>query len=222
MASDATHPLQVVGIAKDARYEDVTGAIAPYFYVPFLQHYTGSSPESLELRTTGDPTAMIPAVERTVGNMAPNLPIFEVRTLHQALYSLGGLLIYQIAAAMAGVMGTIGLILAIIGVYGVLSYVVSQKTSEIGIRMALGAKRADILRMVYRQGLWIVGIGLALGHGATLGAAHLLRSIIMVSPTDPSTYLGVSAILLAIALLACYVPARRAMHVEPMQALRAE
>jgi predicted lysophospholipase L1 biosynthesis ABC-type transport system permease subunit len=222
MASDATHPLQVVGIAKDARYEDITGAISAYFYLPFLQHYTGNSPQSLELRTTGDPAAMIPEIERTIGNMAPNLPIFEVRTLRQALYSLGGLLIYQIAAAMAGVMGTLGLILAIIGVYGVLSYVVSQKTSEIGIRMALGAKREDILRMVYRQGLWIVGIGLAFGLAATLGIAHLLRSLIIVSATDPMTYAGVSAILLAIALLACYIPARRAMHVEPMQALRAE
>jgi ABC-type antimicrobial peptide transport system permease subunit len=142
--------------------------------------------------------------------------------LHEALYSLNGLLIYQIAAALAGVLGTLGLVLAVVGVYGVLSYVVSQRTSEIGVRMALGAGRGDILRIVYKQGLWIVGIGLAVGLGASFGVAHLLRSMIVVSPGDPMTYVGVSALLAAIAMLACYIPARRAMRVEPMQALRME
>ena len=116
----------------------------------------------------------------------------------------------------------LGMALAIVGMYGVLSYVVSQRTSEIGVRMALGAGRGDILRIVYRQGLWIVGIGLALGLGASFGVAHLLRSLIVVSPGDPVTYVGVSALLAAIAMLACYIPARRAMLVEPMRALRME
>jgi ABC-type antimicrobial peptide transport system permease subunit len=165
---------------------------------------------------------MIPEVERTIHDMAPALPVFEVKTLKQALYSPNGLLFFQIGAAIAGIMGTMGFILAMVGVYGVLSYVVSQRTSEIGIRMALGAQRVDILRGVLRQGLWIVGIGLALGIPATLGAAHLLRTMIVVSPTDPATYLGVSAALVAIALVACYIPARRAMLVEPMKALRTE
>jgi len=123
---------------------------------------------------------------------------------------------------VAGIMGTLGLVLAIVGVYGVLSYVVSQKTGEIGVRMALGAQRGDILRIVFRQGLWIVGIGLALGLGASFGAARVLHSMITVSATDPETYIGVSAALAAIAMLACYVPARRAMMVDPMQALRQE
>ena len=154
--------------------------------------------------------------------MTPNLPVFQVKTLHQALYSPNGLLLFQIVATLAGVIGTLGLVLAIVGVYGVLSYVVSQRTSEIGVRMALGAGRGDILRIVYKQGLWIVGIGLAVGLAASFGVAHLLRSMIVVSPGDPMTYLGVSALLAAIAMLACYIPARRAMQVEPMQALRME
>jgi ABC-type antimicrobial peptide transport system permease subunit len=133
-----------------------------------------------------------------------------------------GLLIFQVAAALAGIMGTIGLILAVIGVYGVLSYVISRKTNEIGVRMALGAQHKDILRMVYRQGFWITGIGLALGLAAAFAIAHLLASMIVVSATDPATYLGVSAIMLAVVLLACYVPARRASSVEPMAALREE
>lgn len=222
MTIDPTHPMQVVGVAKDARYEGITGAIDPYFYIPFLQHYPINSLVSLELRTAGDPAAMIPEVERTIHNMAPTLPIFDVKTLHEALYTPVGLLLYQVAATIAAMMGTLGLILAIVGVYGVLSYVVSQKTNEIGIRIALGAQSSDILNMVYRQGLRIVGIGLVVGLAATFTVAHLLHSFIVVSATDPATYLIVSLTLTAIALLACYIPARRAMRVDPMQALRSE
>jgi len=222
LGADPSHPMQVVGVAGDARYRGLTGAAEPYFYIPYLQHNKQNSLQTLELRTSGDPEAMIPEVERVVRGMASSLPVFEVKTLHQALYSPNGLLIFQIAAALAGVMGSLGLILAVVGVYGVLSYVVSQRTHEIGIRMALGAKRGDVLRMVYRQGLWIVGIGLAVGIAASLSVAHLLGSMIVVSSTDPVTYLGVSATLVTIALLACYIPAHRAMHVEPMQALRTE
>jgi predicted permease len=222
MASDPKHPIQVVGIAKDARYQGVTGAIAPMFYVPYRQHYAQHTLESLVVRSAGEPAAMVPEVERTVGNLAPALPVFAVQTLRQGLYSPIGLLFYQVGAALAAIMGTLGLVLAVVGVYGVLSYVVSQKTNEIGIRIALGAQRSDILKMVYGQGLRIVGIGLALGLAATFGVAHLMRSFIVVSATDPATYLGVSAILVGISMLACYIPARRAMHVDPMEALRAE
>ena len=220
MTSDPAHVLQVVGVAKDARYQGYRQAPAPYFYLPFAQHYTGNSLETLEVRTAGDPGAMLPVLERTIHSMAPNLPVFDVKTMHQALYTPNGLLLFQIIATLAGVMGTLGLLLAIVGVYGVLSYVVSQRTSEIGVRMALGAQRGDILRIVYRQGMWIVGIGLALGLAASFGIAQLLHSLIVVSPADPATYVGVSAMLAAIAMLACYIPARRAMYVEPMQALR--
>lgn len=219
---DATHPMQVVGIAKDARYQGISGEIESYFYMPFLQHYAQNSLETLELRATGDAAALAPAVERAIHGMTPDLPVFEVKTLHQALYTPNGLLVFQVAAALAGIMGGLGLTLAIIGVYGVLAYVVSRKTNEIGVRMALGAQRADVLRMVYKQGLWIVGTGLVLGLIAGLLVSHLLRNMIVVSATDPITYLGVSAILLVTALLACYIPARRAMHIEPMQALRTE
>jgi ABC-type antimicrobial peptide transport system permease subunit len=194
--------------------------MAPFFYVPFAQHYTGNSLQTLEVRTVGDPAGMLPVLERAINDMAPNLPVFDVKTLHQALYTPNGLLLFQIIATLAGVMGSLGLVLAIVGVYGVLSYVVSQRTSEIGVRMALGAQRGDILRIVYKQGLWIVGIGLAVGLAASFGIAHLLHSLIVVSPADPATYLGVSAMLAAIAMLACYIPARRAMYVEPMKALR--
>lgn len=223
MTSDPTHTMQVVGVARDARFSvDLTGPVQPMFYVPFLQHYAKGSLECLQLRLAGDPTAAIPEVERAIHAMTPALPIFEVETMRETLYSPNGLLIYQVAAALAGIMGTLGLVLAIVGVYGVLSYVVSRKTNEIGIRMAMGAQRTDVLKMVYRQGLRIVGIGLAVGLVASFAAAHLMRSYIVVSATDPMTYIGVSAILVAIAMLACYIPAHRAMNVDPMQALREE
>jgi predicted permease len=222
MASDPAHPMQVVGVARDARYQGITGAIAPYFYVPYLQHYANHTLESLELRTAGDPAAMIPEIERTIRSLTPALPVFEVQTLRQGLYTTNGLLFFEVGAAVAAIMGTLGLILAIVGVYGVLSYVVSRKTNEIGIRMAMGAQRSDVLKMVYHQALRIVGIGLACGLVASFVVGHLVRGFIVVSATDPATYVGVSAILLAIALLACYVPARRAMNVDPMQALREE
>jgi predicted permease len=222
MGSDPTHSMQIVGIAKDARYAGVTGAIPPLFYVPYFQHYQQNTLESLELRTAGDPAAMIPLVERTIREMAPTLPVFEVHTLRQGLYTTNGLLFFQFGAELAAVMGTLGLILAVVGVYGVLSYVVSQKTSEIAVRMALGAQHTDILRMVYRQGVRIVGIGLAVGLAASLAVAHLMRSFIIVSSTDPATYVGVSAVLVAVALLACTIPARRAASIDPMQALRSE
>lgn len=222
MGSDPTHPMEIVGVAKDARYLGLTGAVAPYFYVPYLQHYSNHTLESLELRTAADPAAMVPEVERAIRNLAPNLPVFDVETLREGLYTVNGLLFFEVGAAVAAIMGTLGLILAIIGVYGVLSYVVSRRTNEIGIRMAMGAQRSDVLKMVYRQALWIVGIGLACGLVASFVVGHLVRGFIVVSATDPATYVGVSAILILIALLACYVPARRAMNVDPMQALREE
>jgi predicted permease len=218
---DPTHPMTIVGVAGDARYGTIDHQTAAYFYTPYTQHNTNLL-LALEVRTRGDPGAMAPAIEQAIHGMTPGLPLFEVKTLHEALYSPNGLLLYEVVAALAGVIGMLGLVLAVVGLYGVLSYVVSQKTGEIGVRMALGAARGDILRMVYRQGLWIVGIGLAMGLAASFGAAHVLRSVIEVSTTDPVTFVMVPAVLAAIALLACYVPARRAMCVEPMQALRME
>ncbi|MGA8528938.1 MAG: ABC transporter permease [Acidobacteriaceae bacterium] len=221
MGYDPTHPMAVVGVAGDARYGMVDQPSGAYFYTPYTQHDVNLL-LALEVRTQGDPGAMAPAIEGAIHGLAPGLPVFQLETLHQALYSPNGLLLYEVVAALAGVMGMLGLVLAVVGIYGVLSYVVSQKTGEIGVRMALGAGRGDILRMVYRQGLWIVGMGLAVGLAASFGAAHLLRSVITVSATDPVTYVTVPVVLAAVALLACYVPARRAMRVEPMQALRTE
>ena len=165
---------------------------------------------------------MIPEVERVIQSMAPDLPVFDVKTMSEALNTLNGLLIFQIGAVLAAALGILGLILALVGVYGVISFAASQKTHEIGVRMALGAQRSDVLKMIFGQGLFIVGIGLALGLAAVLAASRVMGQFLVVSATDPLTYITVSALLAFVALLACYIPARRAMGVDPMVALRHE
>jgi putative ABC transport system permease protein len=222
LGSDATHSIEVVGIAKNARFQGLTGPIQPYLLVPVWQHMATNTLETLQIRTVAAPVAMIPAAERVLGDMAPELPVFDVKTMKEGLNTLAGLLFYKIGAVLAAVFGVLGLALAIVGVYGVISYAASQKTHEIGIRMALGAQPEDILKLILRQGLVIVAVGLTLGVMAALAVARVVGNFLTVSPMDPVTYLTVSALLTIVALLACYIPARRAMGVDPMVALRYE
>src|SRR5277367_4512966 len=222
MNTDSKHAIIVVGVAGDVRYQGLTGPFSNMFYAPYLQHQTGNSLQALQLRTAAAPEAMIPEMERVIEALAPQLPIFDVQTMSQALNTLNGLLFYKIGAVLAALLGMLGLILAIVGVYGVVSYAATQKTHEIGVRMALGAQPADILKMVFREGLLIVGIGLAVGIAGALAAGQVVGSFLTVSPRDPVTYAIVTAILLIVALSACFIPARRAMSVDPMVALRYE
>jgi len=219
---DAAHPLQVVGIVKDARYNGIIGPMRPYFYLPLQQHYEIFSLANLQVRTSVAPGTMIPEIERTIAALAPQLPIFDVKTMETALNTLNGLLLFQIGAVLAAALGILGLVLAVVGVYGVISYATSQKTQEIGIRLALGASPRDILKGVLGQGLVIVGIGVAFGLLAAFAASRLVSDFVTVSATDPLTYVSVSLLLALVALSACYVPARRAMRVDPMVALRYE
>jgi predicted permease len=222
MTREPKHSMQVVGIARDSRFLGVTLAINAHFYVPYAQHDEANSLETLQVRTAGAPELLIPEVERVVATVAPDLPVFDVETMTDALNTLAGLLIFKIGAALAAAFGILGIILATVGVYGVISYVASQRTHEIGIRMALGAHSQDILRMILGQGIVIVGAGLTIGLAAAFSAAHVVRNFVTVSATDPLTYLIVSATLTLVAVLACYIPARRATKVDPMAALRYE
>jgi predicted permease len=222
MTTDPKHSLVIVGVAKDIRFNGLTGPFSPMFYAPYLQHQNGNSLQTLQLRTAGAPETMIPEVEHAIESLAPQLPVFDVQTMTQALNTLNGLLFYKIGAVLAALLGMLGLVLAIVGVYGVVSYAATQKTHEIGVRMALGAQPADILKMVFREGLLIVGVGLLVGIGGALAAAQVVGSFLTVSPRDPVTYAMVTALLLIVALSACFIPARRAMRVDPMVALRYE
>jgi putative ABC transport system permease protein len=174
------------------------------------------------VRTAGDPAAMMPPIERLVADIAPDLPVFDVKTMTQAMNTLNGAMVFQLGAGLAAVMGALGLVLSVVGVYGVISYSATQRTQEIGVRMALGASPADILRMVLGQGSLIVAAGLVLGLGCSLVAGRLVRNFLVISPADPLTYAVVSVLLATVALVACYIPARRSTAVDPLVALRQE
>ncbi len=165
---------------------------------------------------------MIPEVERVIESLAPQLPLFDVQTMNQALNTLNGMLFYKIGAVLAAVLGFLGLVLAIVGVYGVVSYAATQKTHEIGVRMALGAQPLDILGLIFREGLLIVAVGLVVGIAGALAAGRVVGSFLTVSAHDPVTYVFVTGVLTVVALAACFIPARRAMRVDPMVALRYE
>jgi len=222
IGSDPKHSMRIVGIVGNARQVNVTGPPSPVIYVPFAQHTAMASLETLQVRVAGDPIAALPEIERLTHSLAPALPVFDVRTFREALYTLNGLLIYQVGAGLAAALGMLGLVLAIVGVYGVVSYAAAQQTHDIGVRMALGAQRPDILKMVFRHGLLIVLVGLTVGIGGAFAASKFLANFLLVSATDPLTYSVVSMTLLAVALFASYIPSRRATQVDPMVALRYE
>ena len=220
MTSDAAHTLRIVGIAADARYNGITGKIQSMFYLPIAQHLDLGTLQALQVRTAGDPAAEIPVIERLIATLAPDLPVFDVKTMTQALDTLNGLMVFELGAGLAAILGILGLILSVIGVYGVISYSAAQRTQEIGVRMALGARPADILWMVLRHGSLVVTSGLALGLLCAFGAGRLIRPFLVINPADPLTYATVSGLLAIVALTACYVPARRSTLVDPIVALR--
>jgi predicted permease len=222
MMSDAKHTMTVVGVVKDIRYQGATGPYRPVFYAPFAQHQIANSFQILQVRAAGAPAPMIPEVERAIQTLAPQLPVFDAKTMRQALYTLNGLLVFQLGAVLAALLGVLGLILAIVGVYGVVSYAASQKSHEIGVRMALGAQPSDILKMVFRDGFLIVAIGLAIGGALALAAGRVVGKFIVVSAKDPVTFVVVTGVLAIVALAACFIPALRATRVDPLVALRYE
>jgi predicted permease len=222
LASDRAHAITVVGVAADARYNKVTGPMQSTFFLPLAQHADSASLQTLQVRAQGDAAAMIPGIERVIAGLTPDLPVFDVKTMMQALHTLNGLMFFQIGAGLAIALGALGLVLSVVGVYGVISYSASQRTQEIGLRMALGAQSHDVLWMVMRQGSIIVGGGLVVGLVCAFASGQLVRSFLVVSPNDPLTYGLVSLLLTLVALAACYVPARRSANVDPMIALRAE
>ena len=219
----ATGPfIEVIGLARDGQSMWHFSADAqPYFYLPLAQNF--SSFLTLQVRTTVPPESLLLGVQGEIHRLAPDLPIFNAGTMQQGVHGLGGLFMFRLAAALAGVMGVLGLTLATVGVYGVVSFGAAQRTREIGIRMALGASRRAVLIAVVRQGLQLTLIGIGSGLVGAFALSRLLRSMLVgVNPGDPGTFIGVSLLLLAIALLASYIPARRATKVDPMVALRHE
>ncbi len=214
-------PVEVVGVARDGKYQTVAEDFQPYFYVPLAQHYV--SRRVLEIRTRVRPESLMPEIQREIHGIAPDVSIIDLRTMKQSLEAGTGYFVFRLGASLAGQMGILGLILAVMGVYGVVSFVVTQRTREVGIRAALGASPRSIAWLVMRRGMALVIAGVVAGAVGSwaLGRAvgHLL---IGVHSTDPVIYGLAVAVLSCAALLACYIPARRAMRVDPMVALRHE
>jgi predicted permease len=206
----------IVGVVNDAKYEDLRSAIEPTMYVPLSGRNT-----NFELRTTANPAAMTSTVRSVVSQMDSNLPVFNVHTQTELIDEL--LFQERMIAKLSGFFGALALLLACIGLYGLLSYEVSRRTREIGIRVALGAQQGHVLRLVVGQGIMLTMVGLAVGIGVALGVTRYLNSMLFdVHANDPATTIAVGALLGLVALVACYVPARRAMRVDPMVALRYE
>lgn len=214
--------VEVVGVAADGKYVMLAEEPRAYFYLPLDQHY--QSPTTLMVRTTSDPNALVKPLQELLRELDPDLPVFNVRTMERHIReSVFGLMPLRMGATMAAVQGLVGLFLAVMGLYAVVSYAVNQRTHEIGVRMALGARRADVVRLVVTEGmrLTVVGalLGLLVASGVGFGLSRLLYG---VKAVDPGVILGITSLLLGVSALACYVPARRATRVDPMVALRYE
>jgi predicted permease len=221
MSTKKDRKLQVVGIVRDAEFQLFGGGkTLPFVYLPYAQHIAGNTLMVFQLKVDRDPLALAPTVEKVVHDVSPGLPIFQVQTMRQGLFTLNGLLIFQIGATVAALMGGLGLTLAVIGLYGVVSYTVSRRVHEIGLRMALGATRGSVFKMIYRQSFLMIGGGLILGLALALLVARTVSSFVVVSAFDPLTYIAVVGSLAFAALGSTYFPARRATAVDPMVALR--
>src|SRR5829696_8724120 len=213
---------EVIGVAKDSRnniFNRIDEEPEPTIYRPFAQNYSALA--SLIVRTDGDPRGLFSAVRREVAALDENLPPQNLQPLSEAVTLASWSA--RTGAAVLGVFGLLGLVLAAIGIYGVMSYSVSRRTREIGLRMALGAETRDVIQLILKQGMGLTLIGTIIGLMLAAAVTRLLTSLLYgVTATDPATYAGVVLFVIGVAVLACYLPARRATKVDPMMALRCE
>jgi predicted permease len=214
--------IEVVGVVGDAKYKNVTEDPAePFFYVPLDQHYMQF--RTVHVRTSVPPETLAPQIEAQIHELAPGIAVSQVQTMSRALEGINGFFFFRFGAQLSGTMGLLGLVLAVVGVYSVVSYAVVQRTHEIGIRMALGAAPEQILKMVLRQNLGIVAIGVGIGLAVAFAGTRAIANLLVgVGASDPLTFGVVVVLLSSVALVACWIPARRATRVDPLVALRYE
>ncbi len=218
---DPKDTIEIVGVAKPAELTDVHAKLRPKAYYAYAQTPKYLDMMYFEVRTQGPPATVISELRDTVRQADPALPLINLKT--QSVETEEALSQEALFARLTTVFGLLALLLAMIGLYGTMAYAVTRKTHEIGIRMALGAKPVDVLGMVIRQGITLALIGVAIGVVVALGITRLVASMIYgVTPYDPVTFVAVAIMLVLVAAVACYVPARRAMRVDPMIALRYE
>jgi predicted permease len=220
MGSAESPLLEVVGVAHDSKYLFVVEGSLPYFYVPFTQVF--ASMRVLHIRSLVNPETLSPRVQQEVQALDPVMPV-SFSTMNAAVAGAQGFFLLRVGTIQAGAMGLLGLLLAAVGVYGVMSYGAAQRTREIGIRMALGATPKTVLGLILQQGVWMVILGIAAGLVVAAAVTRvLMRFLFFTSIADPVIFFAAAVLLSFVALWACYIPARRAMRVDPMVALRHE
>jgi predicted permease len=212
---------EIVGLVQDAKYAKLRNAPRPTVYLPYSQMPVPLSDIHFEVRAAADPLSLVPSVRRVVRELDSNLPLSEVKTQTEQIAET--LVQERLFALISSFFGALAVLLACIGLYGLMAYIVTRQTAEIGIRRALGAERVDIFAMVMRKVLVLVALGVCAGVPAALAATRLISSYLFgLKPTDPLTIFLCSLLMLAIATLAGYLPARRAASVDPLVALRYE
>jgi putative ABC transport system permease protein len=211
----------IVGVVGDVKNEGLSAEGDAAMYCPFTQETFNIRMMTLVLRTEGDPASFVGGVRREINSIDPDLALADIKTMNQLMSESLGRSRYR--GVLLGIFATVALALAAVGIYGVIAYAVSRRTREIGIRIALGARKLDIFRMVVGHGMTLSLIGVAIGVVASLMLTRYLASLLYgVSSTDPTTFTSVVLLLITVALLACSIPARRATRVDPMNALRHE
>jgi putative ABC transport system permease protein len=210
-------PRQVIGIVEDSKYNFLGENATPYLYTSLEQTYAPAA--TVHVRTSGDPSALMNTVRREIQQLEPSMPLLNVTTLRdvfdQALWAP------RMGASLLGIFALLALVLASIGLYGVMAYTVTQRTRELGIRLALGARQQDVRNMVVRQGLLLAAAGVVVGLGIAFALARLVTNLLFgISGTDPVTFAIIPVLLLVVAALATYIPAWRASRVDPVIALR--
>ena len=212
-------PTEIVGVVADHKHLGLDQAVEPMVYWPHAELAFGFM--TMMLRTSGDPSALAPAVRGVIRNLDPQQPVGEISTM-ESLLSVS-VARARFSASLLAVFSIVALVMAAVGIYGVMSYTVLQRTHEIGVRMALGAQRADVLKLVLKKGIVLGVVGVAVGLAASFALTRLIATLLFeVTTTDKSTFAAVAIGLFLITLLACYVPARRATKVDPLKALRYE
>jgi len=208
-----------VGVVADTRFSNLENTPPSQVYTPFWRQ--DSDQAYIAIRSSMSPTQMIPAIRRAVASLDPTLAVADIAIMDQRVSEAGALCRFQ--TSLFGIFAAVALFLAAIGLYGAMAYSVKQRTSEIGIRLALGAQPSNVLKLIVTQGMTLTILGIFIGVAGAFALTRLLSTLLFgIAPTDPATFIVVSAVLLSASLLACYVPARRAMRVDPLVALRYE
>jgi len=221
LGRESSSQIEIVGVVKDAKYDSLREASPRAFYMSYRQESFAWRAMTFQIRTAADPTSIIAAVRQAAHEIDSNLTLYNIKTLATQVDE--SLVQERLISAVSGFFGLLALLLAAIGLYGVMAYAVSQRTHEIGVRMALGAHRGAVLRMVLRQGMKLVLIGAGFGLAASFAVTRIIANQLFdITPTDPVTFIGAPILLFVVALFACFAPAQRATKVDPLVALRCE